>query len=66
MVFHDATLRLMATLQPRSESELLGISGVGQTKLANYGEAFLAVIRDYANGGASVFDGADDFEQIGV
>jgi ATP-dependent DNA helicase RecQ len=66
MVFHDATLRLMATLQPRNERELLGISGVGQTKLANYGDAFLAVIREYAGASASVFDAQDDFEQVRI
>jgi ATP-dependent DNA helicase RecQ len=57
MVFHDATLRLMATLQPTTEGELLGISGVGQSKLANYGEAFLEVIRSHQGSGVSVFGG---------
>jgi len=55
MVFHDATLRLMATLQPITAGELLGISGVGQSKLANYGEAFLTVIRARRDSGASIF-----------
>ncbi|HSB96806.1 MAG TPA: DNA helicase RecQ [Spongiibacteraceae bacterium] len=55
MVFHDATLRLMATLQPITAGELLGISGVGQSKLANYGEAFLTVIRARRDVGSSVF-----------
>jgi ATP-dependent DNA helicase RecQ len=48
MVFHDATLRLMAAEQPTTSAALLGISGVGQSKLANYGDAFLAVIREHA------------------
>jgi ATP-dependent DNA helicase RecQ len=47
MVFHDATLRLMAVEQPTTTHELLQISGVGQSKLNNYGDAFLAVIRMY-------------------
>jgi ATP-dependent DNA helicase RecQ len=47
MVFHDATLRAMAIEQPRNASELLQISGVGQGKLDNYGEAFLEVIRSH-------------------
>ena len=50
MVFHDATLRLMAQLQPLTHNELLGISGVGQSKLNNYGDAFLAVIREHIHG----------------
>ena len=45
VIFHDSTLRQMAADKPRSEAALLAISGVGQTKLARYGEAFLAVIR---------------------
>jgi ATP-dependent DNA helicase RecQ len=47
MVFHDATLRLMAVEQPTTPRELLAISGVGQSKLDHYGAQFLAVIRDY-------------------
>ncbi|MDX2023491.1 MAG: ATP-dependent DNA helicase RecQ [Deltaproteobacteria bacterium] len=42
IVFSDATLRAMATLCPRSESEFLALPGVGPKKLAEYGEAFLA------------------------
>jgi ATP-dependent DNA helicase RecQ len=65
MVFHDATLRLMATLQPTTPGELLGISGVGQSKLANYGEAFLDVIRAHqGGGGSSVFDGYGEAEVV--
>jgi len=50
MVFHDATLRLMALYQPLNDSELLGISGVGQRKLENYGATFLDVIRAFRAG----------------
>ncbi len=46
MVFHDATLRLMAVEQPLNEAALLRISGVGQSKLEHYGAAFLDVIRE--------------------
>jgi len=31
-------------LRPRSRKELLGISGVGQSKLERYGDAFLDII----------------------
>lgn len=44
VVFSDATLREMARLKPESESELLDVKGVGEVKLARYGQAFLAVI----------------------
>jgi ATP-dependent DNA helicase RecQ len=50
MVFNDNTLRQMALEQPRTPAALLGISGVGQSKLANYGDSFLDVIREHCEG----------------
>jgi ATP-dependent DNA helicase RecQ len=47
VIFHDATLMQIMACRPKDPDELLGISGVGQTKLARYGEAFLTVIREY-------------------
>jgi ATP-dependent DNA helicase RecQ len=44
VVFGDATLRSLAVHLPRSEEELLGISGIGQAKLERYGEAVLALL----------------------
>ncbi|MDH5622817.1 MAG: HRDC domain-containing protein, partial [Gammaproteobacteria bacterium] len=44
VIFHDATLMQMATEKPASDSALLGIAGVGQTKLQRYGAKFLRVI----------------------
>ena len=41
VIFHDATLREMLTQRPRTLTELALISGVGQRKLATYGQAFL-------------------------
>ena len=46
VVFSDATLLEMASKKPRSTGELAQISGVGPTKLARYGDAFLAVLRN--------------------
>ena len=46
IVFSDATLIAMAERQPRTEEELLAIPGVGPRKLAAYGEAFLAFLRE--------------------
>lgn len=45
VVFPDTTLVAFATARPTSRDALLGISGVGQSKLERYGDAFLAVIR---------------------
>ena len=46
VVFHDATLREMASSRPGSLAELGTLPGVGAKKLEAYGEAFLKAIRD--------------------
>ena len=48
VIFHDATLREMAERRPDSLAVLGTISGVGTRKLAQYGEAFLKVLREGA------------------
>jgi ATP-dependent DNA helicase RecQ len=45
VVFPDSTLVAFATERPTSRDALLGISGVGQSKLERYGDAFLKVVR---------------------
>ncbi len=45
VIFHDASLREMAERRPRTLAEFAGITGVGEKKLARYGEDFLAVLR---------------------
>ena len=49
VVFSDATLREMARLKPADEAQLLDVKGVGETKLARYGAAFLAAIASRAH-----------------
>ncbi|MEW2397446.1 DNA helicase RecQ [Streptomyces sp. NPDC046862] len=44
VIFHDATLREIATVRPTSVDELGGIGGVGEKKLATYGEGVLEVL----------------------
>jgi len=44
VVFHDATLLEMVEQRPRDHTELLAISGVGESKLQKYGSAFLDVL----------------------
>ncbi|WP_433386533.1 DNA helicase RecQ [Micromonospora sp. KLBMP9576] len=44
VIFHDATLRQIATDAPGSLAELSGVNGVGENKLAKYGEQILAVL----------------------
>ncbi|MBN1319670.1 MAG: RecQ family ATP-dependent DNA helicase [Thermoleophilia bacterium] len=45
VIFHDATLREMASSRPATPGELLGVNGVGERKLDKYGEEFLALLR---------------------
>jgi len=47
VIFHDSTLREMATLRPASLSALGAITGVGARKLEAYGDAFLEVLRQF-------------------
>jgi ATP-dependent DNA helicase RecQ len=46
VIFHDRTLHEMLAYRPQTASDMLDISGVGQTKLDRYGERFLAILRD--------------------
>jgi len=47
IVFNDATLSDMAKLKPITSSEFLTVSGVGETKLARYGDAFIDLIKEH-------------------
>ncbi|WP_327109324.1 DNA helicase RecQ [Nonomuraea glycinis] len=44
VIFHDATLREIATLSPTSLTELGTVNGVGENKLAKYGEQVLETL----------------------
>ncbi|MEJ2681210.1 MAG: RecQ family ATP-dependent DNA helicase [Gammaproteobacteria bacterium] len=46
VIFHDVTLKDMVEQRPQTPHELLALSGVGEHKLKNYGESFLAVLRN--------------------
>jgi ATP-dependent DNA helicase RecQ len=48
VVFHDATLREMAERRPLTLSQFAELPGVGQAKLARYGDQFIAVVREFA------------------
>ncbi|MEJ2456547.1 MAG: DNA helicase RecQ [Candidatus Thiodiazotropha sp.] len=50
IIFHDATLLEMAQRRPETLQQLADISGVGERKLAAYGEAFLNRLREHAEG----------------
>jgi ATP-dependent DNA helicase RecQ len=50
VIFHDATLREIAATQPSSLAALGKVSGVGETKLAKYGQQVLDVLVPGATG----------------
>jgi ATP-dependent DNA helicase RecQ len=52
IVFGDATLRAVAELRPQSLSDLDGVSGIGEKKLAAYGEGLLSVVAEQASASA--------------
>ncbi|WP_339067239.1 DNA helicase RecQ [Teredinibacter turnerae] len=47
VIFHDATLKDMLEKFPLSEWEMLSVTGVGDRKMAQFGEAFLEVFREF-------------------
>lgn len=51
VIFHDSTLLEILNQRPGNLTELGHISGVGQAKLARYGEQFLKVLKDDGEGG---------------
>jgi ATP-dependent DNA helicase RecQ len=46
VIFNDATLHDMMRLRPRTTSEMLQVSGVGDNKLRKYGGAFIAALEE--------------------
>jgi superfamily II DNA helicase RecQ len=44
VVLHDATLRELASIRPRSHGELAEIKGLGPVKIERYGDDLLAVL----------------------
>jgi DNA helicase-2/ATP-dependent DNA helicase PcrA len=50
VIFHDRTLADIADRRPRTAAELISVSGVGPAKVANYGEAVLAIVQAHGTG----------------
>jgi ATP-dependent DNA helicase RecQ len=49
-IFSDRSLVDMAQKLPQSREQFLAVHGVGELKLANYGQQFLEIIRDHCAG----------------
>lgn len=65
IVFNDATLRDMCIKLPRSQSELLEVSGVGRVKQEKYGQQFTSEIIKYLSEGHEVRSKAVDTDILG-
>lgn len=48
VIFHDATLMEMMATRPQTLSQMAHISGVGERKLALYGDEFIDVIQQFS------------------
>jgi ATP-dependent DNA helicase RecQ len=48
LIFHDTTLAELARVRPRNLAGLRGITGFGERKLAQWGEAICALIAAHA------------------
>ena len=47
IIFSDASLKDMASYKPKSEEAFLKIKGVGDKKLMQYGDIFIAEISEF-------------------
>jgi ATP-dependent DNA helicase RecQ len=46
IIMHDSVLNSIAAIRPLTITELEGVSGIGQHKIAKYGEALLRVVQE--------------------
>lgn len=53
IIFHDATLMEMVETKPLTHRQLAKLSGVGERKLALYGDEFISVIHGFSTAGES-------------
>ena len=47
VIFHDRTLREMATRMPQSERDMLDIDGIGEVKMQRYGKPFMELMQSW-------------------
>ncbi|HMO19216.1 MAG TPA: DNA helicase RecQ [Oligoflexia bacterium] len=49
IIFHDSTLKIMAEVKPKDLDEMRTISGIGDQKLARYGNGFLEILNSFTD-----------------
>ena len=66
IIFGDVSLMEMMERRPATPKQLLLITGVGQSKLEKYGEAFLSVLAEFSDSAnvASSFDSEPGAEKV--
>jgi len=66
IIFGDVSLMEMMERRPATSKQLLMITGVGQSKLEKYGEAFLLVLAEFNDSAnvASSFEGEPDADKV--
>ncbi len=47
VIFHDKTLKQIASLKPKDNTELIRVEGIGKQKLADYGGDILRIISEH-------------------
>jgi len=60
VVFTDETLRQLARLRPATLVEMRAVHGVGDKRLADYGDAFLTCLTDYGQPSGGSPDAAEE------
>lgn len=64
IIFHDSTLVEMAKAKPATLAEMREISGVGDAKLARYGEQFLTVFLETSEHVITIDDLPPEYESV--
>ena len=54
VIFHDSTLKEVAQRQPHTLDQLRGITGIGERKLARYGDTLLDALAQHVSGAPSI------------
>ncbi len=66
IVFHDATLKEMASEKPTSEMDLLAVQGISEVKLQKYGSPFLQAIKAFKDSKLSTAEQTYQLYQTGM
>jgi len=63
IIFSDATLQAMASEKPRNRLEMLDVTGVGEHKMARYGQAFIDAVLEFMEGPGSKAEKGNTYQE---